>query len=149
MEEHRMTEEIRKKLLARMPFSLSATIEFTPPTYLTKKEGTEEFDIPVEYHPLFCVRPLRKDELERVRVVTTSKSPDEKEIRAITRKCIVGWSNMWDAGTMQPLDYKADPTSGLDKDLFEMLPIQIVTETFLFVSSISGLLSHDKLGLTY
>ena len=152
MAEHTMTDEVRKLLLSKMPFSISSTIEYTPPTYTNKKKDAEgndtaEYEIPEDYRPAFTVRPFSKGEADNLRKVTANKTPDEAVLKSNTRKAVVGWRNMWDIGTMTELEYKADINGGLDKDLFDSIPLQVVTELFLYISTVSGILPAERLGL--
>lgn len=145
MEKRVLTPEIREALLSKVPFSVNARVSYTPKTYRTKKENTEEYVIPVEYQPVFEVRSFTREEIPQVRKVATKG--DEVGIREWSRKVVMGWSNMFDAGTMEELDYKVDPTGGCDKDLFSTIPETVSADILMYASSISGLLDKDKLGL--
>ncbi len=152
MEKRVLTDEVRKALISKVPFSVSATIEYTPPTYLTKTKDAQgndlDYVIPEEYRPVFTLRSFTKIEMDTIKKnITTNKSPDERYIRDITRKVIVGWANLFDAGSMQDIEYKSDTTGGCDKDLWDMIPLQVVSEILTYVSQISGLLPTERVGL--
>ena len=151
MSDHVMTEEIRQKLLGRCPFNLSSTIEFTPPIFLTKTE--DEYDLPEEFRPVFIVSSFSKQDAMEVASgavkAKDGKNANEyvKDITERARKCVKGWRNFYDPGTMQSIDYKADINGGADKDLFNALPLQVIQEVFIYISGISGLKQFEKSGL--
>jgi len=145
-----LTPEVRAALLSKIPFSVNATTEYTPKPYMTKikdSEGkdTDEYSIPEEFRPVFTVRPFTKQESYDVKKVCTKG--EEKGIQEWTRKVVIGWKNMFDAGTLEEIEYKADPSGGADKDYFGTIPEYVVADILMYVSSISGILDKDKLGL--
>jgi hypothetical protein len=152
MEKRILTDDVRKALISKVPFSQSALIDYTPPTYLIREKDSEgkdgEYLIPEEYRPVFKLRSFSKTEMDGIKKnITASKAPDEKYIRDITSKVVMGWTNLYDAGTMEDLEYKADITGGCDKVLWDLMPLQIVSEVLTYVSQISGLLPTERVGL--
>lgn len=148
--DNRMTPEIRAKLLNRLPFSRNATIEYVPKPYLTKvldQDGneTEEFDIPEEYRPIFVLRPMSVQDKEKM--ITSGKVADEKTLRDFVRSSIVGVTKLFDAGTMEEIIFKSDAKGGMDRDQFESIPIMVVRDLFIYISSISGLSPSERSGL--
>lgn len=148
MSEHRMDEDTRKKLLSRLPFNRNSSIDYTPKPYMTKVLGddgkeTDEYDIPEEFRPVFSCKPFSVEDKQRM----TGKALDEKVLRDITRSNIIGVSKLFDAGTMEEIEYKSDPKGGMDKDQFDSLPTMVIRDLFVFVSSISGLAPYERSGL--
>lgn len=143
MTDHVMTKEIREKLLTRLPFSRSASIDYTPTPYLTKDENGE-YEIPEEYRPVFTVRPFSSDDKAKM---DKQKMADEKLLRDITRGNITGVSRLYDAGTMKEIDFKADENGSMDKDQFNSLPVSVMRDLFIYISGISGLAPYEKAGL--
>lgn len=152
MSDHVMSDEVRQKLLGRCPFNTSSTIDYTPEIFLTKTEDGE-YELEEEYRPVFLVSSFNKQ--DAIDVSNSSiKAKDGKDaneyVKDITeraRKCTKGWKNLYDPGTMQPIDYKTDINGGADKDLFNALPLQVIQEIFVFISGISGLKNFERSGL--
>lgn len=144
MAEKVFDEEVRKQLLGVLPFSVSATINYTPAQY---------DEIPEEFRPNFLLRAFNKAESEKVRATllraSTMKTLDlEKATKEFVRQCVMGWDNLIDAGTMDPIDYKEEAgVGGCSKDLFDTLPVSVVGDIFKYIARISGLLNIEKLGL--
>ena len=151
MSDHVMSEEVRQKLLGRCPFNVTSTIDYTPELYLTKTDDV--YDLPVEFRPVFQVRSFTKQ--DSIDISTGAiKAKDgqgvDKYIDTITnkaRQCTMGWSKLYDAGTMTEIPYKADINGGADKDLFNSLPLPVIQDMFVFISGISGLKSFERSGL--
>lgn len=151
MSDHVMTEEIRQKLLGRCPFDVSSTIEFTPPIFLTKTD--DEYDLPEEFRAVFIISALSKQDTMDVangaNKAKDGKNPEEyvKGITERARKCVKGWKNLYNPGSMSIIEYKTDVNGGADKDLFNSLPLQVIQEIFIFISQISGLKNFERSGL--
>lgn len=151
MSEHKMTPELRKKMLTRLPFSRNSSIEHTPAPYLVKEQDeegkdTDEFAIPEEYRPVFKVRPFSTEEKAKLGKVT-NKSIDEASLRDLVRANIVGVEKLFDAGSMEELPFKGDQNGGMDKGLFDSLPVMVIRDLFVFISGISGLSTDERAGL--
>jgi len=147
--DNKMTPEIRAKLLNRLPFSRNATIDYTPKPYLTKvidADGneTEEYDIPEEYRHIFTLRPMSVQDKDKLGSI---KASDEKALRDLVRSAIVGVSRLYDAGSMEEIQFKSDAKGGMDKDQFETLPVMVIRDLFIYVSGISGLSPSERSGL--
>ena len=150
MEKRMLTPEVRAALLSKIPFSVNATTEYTPKPYMTKVKDPEgkdidEYSIPEEFRPVFTLRSFTKQESYDVKKVCSKG--EEKGIQEWARKSVIGWKNLFDAGTLEEIEYKSDPTGGADKDLFSVIPEHVVADILMYVSSISGILDKDRLGL--
>lgn len=145
----RMTPEIKEFLLSRVPFSPAAVVDFIPETFnrTHEVEGQQVRILPEEFTPVFKLRSLKKDERDKLITALQDANKNENAIKEICRKAIVGWTNLFDLGTNEPYEYKADVNGGCDKDSFGYLPIVIVSEIALYIARISGLTNADKLGL--
>jgi hypothetical protein len=151
MAEHVMTPELRKKMLTRLPFSRNASIDYTPAPYLVKDmddagKETDEYAIPEEFRPVFKVRPLSTEEKTKLGKFT-SKNMDETALRELIRTNITGIEKLFDAGTMEEIPFKGDNNGGMDKALFESLPVMVIRDLFVFISGISGLSTDERAGL--
>lgn len=148
MGDHKLDEATRQKLLTRLPFSRNSTIDFTPKVYLTKALDangveTEEFEIPEEYRPVFKCRPFSIQDKAKIK----DKNPDDKVLKEVIRKNIIGLEQMYDAGTMEEITFKADEDNCMSLDQFETIPVMIQRELFSFIAGISGLSSYERSGL--
>jgi hypothetical protein len=149
MAEYKLDEETRKKLLTRLPFSRTATIEFTPELYLTKVidakgKVTSEYEIPEEFRPVFLCRPFSREDKDKLRKF---EKAEESQLREIVRGNVVGYRNLWDIGTETLMEFRADAKGGMDKEQFEALPVAVQRDLFVFISGISGLSMSEKAGL--
>ncbi|RPH42664.1 MAG: hypothetical protein EHM87_16125 [Burkholderiales bacterium] len=139
-----MTPEVRAALLSKVPFSSSATIEYTPKSYFTKNDAGE-YLIPEDFRPVFTVRPFLKAEIETVK--KSCSKGEENSVREWARKAVVGWVKLFDAGSMEEIDYVPDAIGGCDKTLWSMIPDHICGDILMYASSISGILDREKVGL--
>jgi len=150
MEERILTDEMREKLLGDLPFSASATMEYIP-KHFSKKDESDKDIIPKEFQAVFALRGMTKPEKkEAKKYITHIKDKGEKTadgIIEITRKCIMEWKNVFDLGTKKEIEYKADPEGGADKEMFDRLPEAVISDLFIYLSKISGLLDTTMLGL--
>ncbi len=160
MSDHIMTPELRKLLLSRVPFSPAATIEYTPTMYTTTKDENgndiEDNSLPSEFVPVFVMKTMSKADKDAVTRNRCKKVQDdyesEKLYREIVRKCVVGWRNLFDASAVvgeeiKPIEYKSDVDGGVDKSIFDNLPVQAITDLFIYISGVSGLRLLDRSGL--
>lgn len=139
MAEIRLTEEERKVLEGLTPFNISSTVRYTPGAYS---------HLPEKVRPVFTVRPLRKDESEKLkRTFAAVKTSDETFLREQVRVVISGLDNLYDSATGELIEYKASPDGGMDKDLYGLLPIHITSDILMYVSRISGLIPPEKASL--
>jgi hypothetical protein len=150
-----VTPEIKEFLLSRMPFSPTATVEYTPTVYTRTKdvEGVPVPILPPELTPSFSLRSLRKDEKEKLRKLLQNINDHQEEIKEICRKTVLGWKRIYDLGLSEgsealvEYEYKADPNGGCEKECFGYLPTSVVSDICFYLSKISGLLDLDKVGL--
>jgi hypothetical protein len=141
MAEKRILDEAtRAQLRGFTPFSTEATISFTP----------EEFEniADVTLRPAFQLSPFTQAQKDQIAVNSKSYAPDmpqEKifEIAAankeVLRGCVKGWSNLYDAGTGEEIEFS--------KEAFNTLPGFIISGIRTSVEKISGLSEVTKLGL--
>jgi hypothetical protein len=139
MADIRLDEATRKSLLGLMPFTQAGTMDFIPALFV---------GIAPEFTPVFKQRAFTHQELAAVRKLYADKVEDKTTILWETvRKTVTGWEKMFDLASGQTLTFKADPDGGLDKDLWESLPLVIRRELTTNVSIMSGLLEQEKTGL--
>jgi hypothetical protein len=151
MSDHKMSREIQEKLLGKIPFSRNAQIAHVPSVYLTKaldEEGkeTDEYDIPEEYRPTFYCRPFSNNDKQQVSKLKETTSNDST-FNKVTRSNIVGVDNLYNAGTMELEEFSRDDNGGMSEEQFNSLPVSVKLDLFMFISSISGLVSYERSGL--
>ena len=145
MSDVKMTPEVKEFLTSRVPFSPNAVIEYTPPTFLKEVEGKRV--LPEEFIPVFKLRSLRRAEKDSLRKALQKIEEKQDEIKNVCRKAVLGWTRLFDAGTMEPYEYKEDPAGGCELESFAGLPMSVITDLCFYLSKISGLIDIDKLGL--
>ena len=135
----RITEEQMKMLQGLTSFSPAATTWYT---------ATPHLDLPEDIRPKFKVRPLRQNELTSIKkIIANIDKAKEDELKEYARYCISDWDNWYDAGTGDKVEFKNGPDGMMDKDLFALIPIAIVTDIVMYVIKISGLMLFEKKGL--
>ena len=140
MADQRLTDDEKKLLEGLTPFNSSSTVPYTPGAYTS---------LPEKMRPVFTVRPLRKDETEKLRrTLAKVKTEDETYLRETVRLVISDMSNMYDAATGDPIEYKGAETGGMDKELYATIPIHITSDILLYISRISGLLPPETRSLS-
>ena len=135
-----LDEETRKQLLGYVPFSVDVSTLFTPEEFNTIKDTS--------IRPIFTVRSLNQAELAQLKknAVGMSKDTTPEAMTEIANKnteilknCILGWVQLYDAGTGEEIPY--------DADKFKTLPSWMIRSIMGFVRKISGLETPDELGL--
>lgn len=147
MEKRTLDEETKKALQGYAPFSTDAVINFTPIQWPK---------VDLDFIPVFHLRSFSQSETSQLRMNyrKLSDKPTDDEYAAVSdanlqlvRKCVVGWENLFDAGTGMEILYKEDSDKGCDKDLWVRLPVWLVRVLLEGVRKISGLTPIDELGL--
>lgn len=149
MSDRRLTEEIRKKLIGLNPFNQKSTIDFTP-TFYKKKNEDGDYNIPQEYWPVFSVRPYTQGELLDIRKVYANKNTENiklDSIRNFARVVTMGWSSLFDSGTMEEIDYTKDQDGFASKEIFESFSFNLINSIIAKATQISGLSSEEAEGL--
>jgi hypothetical protein len=151
MKERVLTDEVRAALLGDMPFSSNSTHPFTPKHFL-KKNGEDKYILPEEFRAVFDLKGMTKPQKQQGRklLLKINKGLDQKEQMQLIELCrvnVVGWSNVFDLGTREEIEFKLDPEGGCDKDLFDRIPEAVVGQLFYEQTRISGLLDTTLLSL--
>lgn len=135
----RITEEQMKMLQGLTSFSPAASVWYTAKPHQ---------ELPDEIRPRFKIRPLRQSELTTIKkiIANIDKAKDD-ELKEYARYCILGWDNWFDAGTGESVEFKLDANGLMDKDLFALVPIAVVTDIVMYIIKISGLMLFEKAGL--
>jgi hypothetical protein len=144
-----LDEETRKQLLGYVPFSTDATIKFTPDEFKAVKDET--------LRPVFELRSFTQAEVIRMNKNSSGylqKEITHEQIREIADKncvivsaCMLGWSNLFDAGTGAEIEFKPSPSGGCDEKVFKQLPGWLQGSILDFVRHISGLSLAENLSL--
>jgi len=127
----RLTKEVKAKLLG---FAVvTGSVEFSP----------EIKDLDEEFIPVFTVRNINNKEYNKIKALYSGKSADEAKSEEvmldIVRKCVIGWDKLIDISTEDFVEFKAEASGGVDKDLFEIIPLGVKLQIFSFIMSITGL----------
>ena len=135
-----LTAEERESLQGLAPFSQSATSEYTPKPYVLVAESLR---------PVFTIRPLTKEKKKAAeKLLANVKDADGDAFTEMARWLVVGWRNLWDAGTGELVVHEGAEDGGTKKELFETLPSAVVSNVLVHAYKISGLLDAEKLGLS-
>lgn len=159
----KMDDVTRRRLQGINPFNIDAKIEFTPQVYKVKDERNGKgkgknnpvlYAIEKKYWPVFLIRPLNPTEkLECGKIVDQMTGKDsadivsDEELLEWARKVLVGWKNLIDIATMEPIKFEPDPSGGAKQNLVQSIPAHIQTAIVLFVFNLSGVTFLPQLGL--
>ena len=135
-----LDEKTRKQLFGYVPFSTEVKVNYTP----------EEFDViaDVTLRPVFEVRSLTQAEQSQLKTnyrgYTSDAKPEEidtivEKNMAIARNCISGWSNYFDAGTGEEIEYNEEHK--------KQLPGWIIVKIAEFIKKISSISVPENLSL--
>ena len=147
MAEIKMTQEVREQLAGLLPMTGDATYQFTPDVF----EQVDE-----KFRPSFTIRQLSNEQvltvkqmmLEEERTVGKTRKPEtvmkdmvrKNEVYMdITFQVLKGWSNLYDLGTGELVDYDGK------KETMLALPEAILTDIFTEAMRITGFLPHGVL----
>jgi len=139
MSDRILTEDERKMLEGLAPFNLNSTVRYIPKPYAS---------VPDDLKVTFTVRPFKKNEQDTVRrTIAKISDADENKLREYARSVIVGMENLHDAATGEPIEFKADAYGSIDRNIFELIPVTIMSDILMYVCKISGLIAAEKSGL--
>jgi hypothetical protein len=136
-----LTKEMKEELHGLMPISCSSRISFTPAIFKKLDESM---------WPVFILRKMTKKEtmdLRRASGGAGDSFTNEDKVLDIIRKCVLGWSNMYDGETGEEILFAGEADGCLTKDLWDMLPLPVITAVMNKVSVISGLIEAEKRSL--
>lgn len=148
MIEKRILDEATRKLLeGYVPFSVNSTVNFTPNQFNAILDES--------LRPIFCVRSFKQSEIQELKKNYASYDSTKPETvdqisetnLQIVRGCVMGWRNLFDAGTGGEIIYKTDPSGGCEKSIWETFPVWLVRELMDYIRKISGLTAVEELGL--
>lgn len=143
-----LDEEARKALLGYVPFSIDCRIPYTPKEFSSIPDET--------LRPIFELRSLNQAELIQLKknsmgLKRDSSNEDVSRMAdantQLIRACVLGWSNLFDAGSGEEIEYTASPTGGCEEILFKRLPVWVVRSIMEQVRTISGLTDAEDLSL--
>ena len=141
-----LNEETRKQLLGYVPFSVDAKITYTPEEFLSIKDET--------LRPVFELRSLNQAEITQLKknsqelsTPNSNRGKIAKDNVGLIRACVLGWVNLFDAGSGEEIDYEASPTGGCKDEIFDRLPLWVVVSLMEFIKKITGLSSAEDLSL--
>lgn len=139
MADYRLDEATKKSLLGLMPFSQGGMMDYTPEIFK---------DIASKIKPVFKLRAFTRQEFQEVRDIYGNNEKEKQgALWAVGRKALKGWDKIFDLSTGEAVIFKADADGGIDKDLWETLPLTIRRMIFTQISIMSGLLEQERQGL--
>jgi hypothetical protein len=153
MEKVTLDEETRNALLGLNPFCSSSILEYTPDSYKIKKDESN-YRIDQKYWPVFTIRPWVKSELDfvsREARAGSAKPGTDDEIKLFdhVRRAIVGIKNLINTGSLETIDFVADPDGGLSKDIFDTFGWPLRNDMMKKMHSLNGILDWERVGLRY
>lgn len=136
----RVLDEATKKALQGVaPFSSTSTINFTP-------DCLAQLDLAEEFIPVFSIRGMTVEEGKALDAIINSSDrvsdvgKFNEQTFELTRKCITGWVNIFDAGSGQEVAYAQDTeSSGVCKALWESITINVKNALFKKVMEMHGM----------
>lgn len=143
-----LDEEARKQLLGYVPFSLDCRITYTPKEFLSIADET--------LRPVFELRSLNQAELIQLKKNSMGLKRDStnEEVSRMAeantqliRACVLGWNNLFDAGSGEEIEYISSTSGGCEEVLFKRLPVWVVRSIMEYVRTISGLTDAEDLSL--
>jgi hypothetical protein len=134
-----ITEEQMKMLQGLTSFSPAATTWYVAESHL---------ELPEEIRPRIKLRPLRQAEISSIKkIIANIDKVKDEELREYARICILSWEQWYDAGTGELVEFKLGPDGSMDKDLFLLIPVDIVADIIRHILKISGLMTIERAGL--
>ena len=140
-----LDEETRKALLGYVPFSSDCSIPFTPDEFNQVKDES--------LRPVFSVRSMTQAEHAQIKHNSAGyagATPDKiKQIGdanlAVIRGCVIGWKNLFDAGSGEEIEFIPAASGGCDEKLFKIIPDWLTVKILDFIRTISGLSAPEEL----
>jgi len=143
-----LDEQTRRVLLGYVPFSTEATIRYTPDEFINIADAT--------LRPIFVVRSFTQAEALQLRTISMSYSKDNtneqtlklsQDILQVSRGCVLGWSNLFNAGTGEEIEFKGDTNGACVSELYAILPEWLKRSISEYIKKISGLNEPEILSL--
>jgi hypothetical protein len=143
-----LTEEVREKLHGLLPMDSNAKHVFVPSVFKNKELG-----IPSQFHPQFTIKQLSNEDAREIKtlavqdyveatkkgkkktpvqLVEASENKQEKYI-SVCSKYVTNWSNLYDLGTGEIVEYKDGGFLELPK-----VTAESVVEEILKISGLSS-----------
>jgi hypothetical protein len=114
--------------------------------------------IPDGYRPVFVLRSFTKDEYDQAAKIMQDEVLDTgnkhlldtmTRTRELVRHVVLGWRDFWDIGTLEDIEYTADPSGGVDKELWgsTRMPDWVYGDLRTFVYRLSGITPGERISL--
>jgi hypothetical protein len=134
-------------MLGYLPFNSISSINFTPEEFSRFSE---------QFRPVFKIRSFTQLEMQelslRTKNFTAIENPTDEQRKLLGEEntktviaCVVGWENLFDAGTCEEIVYPKEETE--KEALYKRLPAWIRMQIMDQVKTISCLNTADALGL--
>lgn len=143
----KLDKNIRDKMRGLLPFDGDSVEYYTPKEY---KELEEDF------RPVFHLKPWNQEQKEKVEIIieklSSEKTKNEdkikvnKEIGELCRSQVVNIEKLYDVGKNDFIEVEIEDGCISKKD-WSKIPQKIQTSVYFCLTSISGLLSSEVVGL--
>lgn len=144
----KLDKNLKNQMRGLLPFDSDSIDSFTPKEY--KK-------LPIEFQPIFHLKPWIQKEKDKALLISeklqASNTNSEKikinnEINCLTRKNIINIENLYDIGNEEFIVVEKDTDFDcVSLDVWDKIPKPIQTSVYFCLSSISGLISSEIVGL--
>jgi len=130
-----MTEEIRRQMAGLLPMNSTSTYKYTPDMFMKVDEA---------FRPVFEIKQLNNLAMSKIKDLVLIELDKKKKINIketdartneymmILHKVFVGWTNLYDLGTGELIDYDGEFETMLS------LPESVRTDILTEVLKISG-----------
>lgn len=129
-----MDDATREKLKGLLPFSAGSFARVTPSVY----DGVD-----VEFRPVFFLRAFSPETMAERQLALANKDMSGRDImvNALTKSGCVGWDNLLDIGTGEPIPF-------VKEYIRDMLPDAVISALFLACIDFTyGPTKEEKTGL--
>lgn len=137
-----------------LPFDGDSVELFTPKEYIEFKTDKGIIKIPEEYRPVFHLRPWNQEQKDKIALVAERlqdksnviKKQASKDLDDMTYKQIVNIEKLFDIGSERFIDVEIKDGS-ITLEMWKKIPQKIQTSIYMCLSSISGIVSSETVGL--
>jgi len=143
----KLDKNMRDKMRGLLPFDMSGVEEYTPKEYK---------ELPEEFQPVYFLKPWNQGQKDKIALYTEQlndekskdKSKINKQINELCRQQIVKIEKFYDIGKEEFVEVEIDSEKNcIKEDIWNIIPTKIQTSIYFCISSISGLVQSEVLGL--
>ena len=144
----KLDKNIRDKMRGLLPFDGDSVELYTPKEY--------KDDLPEDFQPVFHLKPWNPEQKEKIEIIveklqiatipTSEKKKVNKEISELCRQQVINIEKLYDVGKNEFIEVDIEDGC-LSKRCWNKIPQKIQTAIYFCLTSISGLLSSEVVGL--